>query len=69
MATYKQIQDWVKQNYGWHVKTCWIAHCKERAGFAMRSAPNRQGSVRKYPCPSNREEAIFDAFRYFGIKP
>jgi hypothetical protein len=25
MATYKQIQDWVKENYGLFPKTCWRA--------------------------------------------
>ena len=26
---YRQIQDWVKAEYGFTPKTCWIAHCKE----------------------------------------
>ena len=28
MATYKQIQDWVKKQYGFVPKTCWIADVK-----------------------------------------
>ena len=33
MATYKQIQDGVKKNYGFTVKTCWIADVKEMCGL------------------------------------
>jgi len=29
MATYNQIQEWIKEKYGFTVKTCWIAHAKE----------------------------------------
>ncbi len=43
MATYRQIQDWVKQHYGFVPKTCWIAHVKEISGATIRKAPNRLG--------------------------
>ena len=33
MATYQQIQKWVRCLYGWTPETCWIAHCKELAGL------------------------------------
>jgi len=29
MATYKQIQEWVKQQYGFESQTCLVAHVKE----------------------------------------
>lgn len=45
MATYKQIQTWVKQQYGFTPETCWIAHVKELMGLSVRSAPNRKGKV------------------------
>ena len=40
MATYKQIQDWVKDNHGFVPKTCWIAHVKETCGLDLRDASN-----------------------------
>jgi len=33
MATYQQIQDWVRKHYGFTVKTYWIAHVKEMCGL------------------------------------
>ena len=35
MATYKQIQTWVKQNHGFVPQTCWIADVKSKSGLAM----------------------------------
>lgn len=29
MATYKDIQKYIKSQHGYEVKTCWIAHAKE----------------------------------------
>jgi hypothetical protein len=67
MATYKQIQTWVKQNYGFIPKTCWIADVKHQAGLPMREAPNRQGPGRVYPCPPEKVEPIRSALRHFGM--
>ena len=64
-ATYEQIQKWVRCQYGWTPETCWIAHCKELAGLKRRDAPNRRGPERCRPCPPEKREAIFDAFRRF----
>ena len=68
MATYKQIQNWVKKEYGFVPKTCWIADVKHKSGLPMRKAPNRQGVERLYPCPSGKvEQQIRAAFVHFGI--
>jgi hypothetical protein len=67
MATYKQIQAWVKQQYGFIPKTCWIAHVKHMSGLLMRKAPNRQGVERVEPCPPGRVESIRAALRHFGM--
>ncbi len=67
MATYKKIQTWVKKEYGFVPKTCWIADVKEKAGLPVRKAPNRQDGERVYPCPAEKEEAIRAAFRHFGM--
>ena len=34
MATYKEIQAYVKEKYGFQPKTCWIAHMKEVCGIS-----------------------------------
>lgn len=51
MATYTQIQ-WIKEKYGFTVKTCWIAHAKEVCGLEPRIAPNRHNvAIRLNPYP------------------
>lgn len=67
MATYKQIQAWVKQQYGFVPKTCWIADVKHQAGLPMRVAYNRQGAERINPCPSGKVEPIRAALHHFGM--
>ncbi len=36
LATYQQIQEWVRQQYGFVPETCWIAHVKESCGLPLR---------------------------------
>ena len=42
MATYKQMQEDIREREGHSVKTCWIAHVKEINGLQPRKAPNRK---------------------------
>lgn len=67
MATYKEIQLFVKRRYGFNPRTCWIAHVKEELGLPMREAHNRRGAQRKYPCPEDNRPAIEAALRHFGM--
>jgi hypothetical protein len=67
MATYQQIQLWVKQKYGFTPATCWIAHVKQMSGLQMRKAPNRIGTERVKPCPPEKVESIKAALRNFGM--
>lgn len=63
MATYKEIQNYVKENYSYCVKTCWIGHMKELCGLTVRMAGNRYlPDSRTNPCPANKQNAIRDAF-------
>ena len=67
MATYKQIQRWIKENHGFTVKTCWIAHVKEICGIELRKAPNRlYENVRANPCPPEKTMPIKQALKHFG---
>lgn len=67
MATYQEIQDWVKRRYGFVPKTCWIADVKAQCGLPVRRAPNRRGIQRLAPCPPGKIEAIKAAFLHFGM--
>lgn len=68
MATYKQIQEYIKHKYGKSVKTCHIAHMKHEYGFVMRKAPNRISvDSRVYECPDNFKPLITDAMRHFKM--
>ena len=67
MATYPEIQKWVKSKHGFVPKTCWIAHCREMCGLPLRTAPNCRGKDRANPCPPDKKPAIMEALRHFGI--
>ncbi|CAG0971083.1 putative RNA methyltransferase [Anaerolineae bacterium] len=67
MATYKEIQKYVKQRYGFVAQTCWIAHVKELNGLDVRRSPNRQSSRRVKPCPLDKQEPIREALKHFGM--
>lgn len=67
MASYEEIQEWVKRQFGFTPETCWIAHCKEIYGLPLRNAPNRQGRNRVKPCPPEKRPAIKKAFEHFRM--
>jgi hypothetical protein len=67
MATYHQIQDYVKAKYGFIPKTCWIADVKEQSGLPVRRAWNRANDDRQVPCPPQKITAIMDALHHFGM--
>ncbi|MBE6584420.1 MAG: hypothetical protein E7649_05525 [Ruminococcaceae bacterium] len=68
MATYKQIQEYVKFKYGFQPKTCWIAHMKELCGLPIKPSHNRYSlTKREKPCPADKQEAIIDAFKHFEM--
>ncbi len=67
-GVYKPTSDWVKENYGFTIKTCWIAHVKEMCGLNPTKAANRlDPTKRANPCPAQKIEPIKEAFRVLGI--
>lgn len=66
MATYKQIQDYVKKENGFVPKTCWIAHAKEISGLPVKKSHKRKGK-RQVPCPPNKLKPIQNDFRHFRM--
>jgi len=68
MATYKQIQDYIEENFGYTPKTCWIAHMKELRNLSPKASPNRLSPTeRKHPCPSHKQDDLRRAFRHFKM--
>ena len=68
MATYKQVQDLVRERHSFVPKTCWIAHVLFDNGVKMRTAVNRITSdMRRHPCPDKRRGLIEEALRHFGM--
>jgi hypothetical protein len=67
MATYKKIQEWVRETHGFTPKTCHIADVKAEFNPSQRKAVNRiNGEIRQYPCPPHEKPAIVAALEHFG---
>ena len=67
--TYKRIQEYVREKYGFKVHTAYIAEVKRMVGLDMHKAPNavEQRKHEYHPCPPEKVEAIKDALRHFGL--
>ena len=67
--TYKRIQEYVQEKYGFKVHTAYIAEVKRMVGLDMHKAPNavERRKHEYHPCPPGKVEAIKDALRHFGL--
>ncbi len=67
--TYKLIQEYVQEKYGFKVHTAYIAEVKRMVGLEVHKAPNaaEQGKHAYHTCPPEKVEAIKDALRHFGL--
>ncbi len=67
--TYKRIQEYVQEKYGFKVHTAYIAEVKRMVGLDMHKAPNAVEQIKHeyHPCPPEKVEAIKDALRHFGL--
>ena len=68
-ATYEQIQEWVKEKYGFHVSHLNIAKKKRKCGIIERQNYNlpKNKDSRSPETPKEKEEAIIDALNHFKI--
>lgn len=68
-ATYKEIQAWVKQQYGFHVSNLSISQTKERCGLSKTEYKGFEGAEGHYvpKLRPEKEAAIREAFRWFGL--
>ena len=68
-ATYKKIQNWVQEKYGFHVTNLNIAQVKQKHGIIERENYNKPKSEnsRQPGCPEEKVKAIEDALRHFQM--
>jgi len=68
-ATYKQIQNYVLEKFGFKVSTLYIAQVKKKHGLEVREYYNiLKNEKKKVPqCSIEKEEAIFDALKCFKM--
>ena len=67
--TYPQIKEYVLEHTGLKVSSLFIAQIKRKCGLEVGECYNKPKSEnsRNYVCPPEKEKAIMDAFRYFGM--
>lgn len=68
-ATYKEIEEWVKERYGFHVTNLNIAQVKQKHGIIERENYNKPKSEnsRQPGCSEEKIKAIEDALRHFQM--
>ena len=69
-ATYAQIREYVLEHTGLNVSNLYISQVKRKCGLEVGKNYNLPKSEdhRAAPlCPPEKEEAILEALRYFGI--
>lgn len=68
-ATYKQIQNYVLEKFGFKVSTLYIAQVKKKHGLEVREHYNiSKNKNQKVPqCSIEKEEAILDALKHFKM--
>ena len=68
-ATYSQIKERVLQQTGLKVSSLYIAQIKQKHGIIERENYNKPKSenTRQPKCPPEKEAAITEALKYFGM--
>ena len=68
-ATYAQIKDYVLEQTGLKVSTLNIAQVKQKYGIIERENYNKPKSpdTKQPPCTKEKEDAIIEALKWFGI--
>ena len=67
-ATYSEIKAYILEKYGLKVSSLYIAQIKDKCGFEKRDNYNiGEGKSKELTCPPEKEQAIMDAFRRFGM--
>jgi hypothetical protein len=70
MATYREVQEWVRRERGFVPKTCWIAHVlSDHNSLTRRAISVINGGVRRHPCPESKRPDIIAALKHFKMLP
>lgn len=67
-ATYREIKEWIKAEYGMSVSSLYVAQIKDKCGFEKRQNYNIGENKAHVPnCPPEKEKAILEAFKHFRM--
>ena len=68
-ATYQEIKDYVLEHTGLKVSSLYIAQVKQKCGIIERENYNKPKSedTRQPQCPPEKEKAIMEALKHFGM--
>ena len=68
-ATYTQIKDYVLEHSGLKVSNLYISQIKRKCGIGVGKNYNlpKSEDSRQTQCPQEKEKAIREAFKYFGM--
>ena len=68
-ATYAEIKQYIKEKHGLNVSNLYIAQVKEKCGIDMRENFNlpKSEDSRQPKCPEEKERAILEALKHFGL--
>ena len=68
-ATYPQIKEYVQEHSGLKVSSLYISQVKQKCGIEVGKNYNlpKSEDSRQPMCPPEKEKAIREAFKYFGM--
>lgn len=68
-ATYPQIKEYVLEQTGMKVSSLYISQVKRKCGLEVGDSYNKPKSKDAHvpQCPPDKEKAILDALRHFGM--
>ena len=68
-ATYQEIKDYVLEHSGLKVSSLYIAQVKQKCGIIERDCYNKPKSddAKQPKCPPDKEKAIKEALKHFGM--
>lgn len=67
-ATYTEIKEWIKSEYGLKVSSLYVAQIKDKCGIEKCLNYNMGENKSHVPkCPLEKEKAIMEAFRHFSM--
>ena len=67
-ATYREIKEWIKAEYGMSVSSLYVAQIKDKCGFEKCQNYNIGENKAHVPnCPPEKEKVILKAFKHFRM--